>query len=169
MSLIYQAIESSVENWLAVQDLAAHTLDEQMLPLDQEKMLANTLAGVMLASGKVVGYAAQTASYTETDTAEIGSLIVHPNYRGRGLGSDLIRVTTSRVVLTAVKNILAFCNPNSAPLFEKLGYQHMSLDDVPSDSLLNCQNCPKKCNFPLNSCCDKAYIFEDAWSRNKVE
>lgn len=174
MAIEYLAIESNIENWAFMQELAGFTADAQMVPLSQEKMLRNTLATVALDSGVVVGYCAQTQYYPDSRTAEVGSLIVDPFYRGQGIGTELIGITTARVLLSSmvtglqIDTVLAFCNPNSAPLFKKRGYKHVSLTEIPPESLFGCSDCPKTCLFPLGSCCDVAYVYVDD-AQDKVE
>ena len=174
MEIIYRTVESSPENWAYIQELASHTIDEQMLPLTEEKMLSNTLACVALWKGDVIGYAAQTAYYPASKTAEVGSLIVDPLHRGNGIGSELIRRTTALIVVSGahgsqdINDIMAFCNPKSASIFKKQGFTHVSLTEVPPESLFECAKCPKKCFFPLGECCDKAYIYVDD-PEDKVE
>lgn len=169
MNIYYYALSDVPESWPSLEALAAYSLDEQMLPLTPAKLQTNTLAVVAMHGVTVAGYMAQTAYYEHAKTAEVGSLIVNPDYRGKGIGTELIRRVTSRVLLSGamgdqdIETILAFCNPLSAPLFQKRGYQHVSLTSIPRESLFACQDCPKHCVVPVDECCDRAYIYADSY------
>lgn len=176
MSVEYAAIRPDSASWERLRDLAALTAGEQMIVLDKQKSYNNQLATVAVNSERdIIGYMAQTATYDD-GIVEVGSLIVHPYYRKTGVlrvenvSAELVRRTTKRVIMSGAQKILAFCNPRSGPVFEGRGFKHVSLSQVPNVALFSCYECPKKCSFPGQACCDKAYIFASPVLRSdKVE
>ncbi len=158
--IIYKAFEPGPDDWQYIQELANYCEGEQMLPITQAKIISNKLGLVALDGDKIVGYIAQTALYNGS-TAEIGSLIVHPQYRKQGIANELIRIDTTRIIMSGVESLIAFCNPNSAPIFIGRGFKLVSLCSLPTDSLLACTGCPKKEKLIGSICCDRAYMFAD--------
>lgn len=86
----------------------------------------------VLSSGKIVGHKAETGEICssaaiipyDNDLASIGMVIVHPNYRGLGLGKE----TTKNCVNLVPDNtaVMLIATPDGKPLYERLGFRVVS-------------------------------------------
>ena len=78
-----------------------------------------------------------------TDLAWIGMLLVHPQYRGRGIGRALLQHCLAYLSDCAIRCVKLDATPLGKPLYEQLGFEHeWSLDrwesaasDLPEDSV----------------------------------
>jgi N-acetylglutamate synthase-like GNAT family acetyltransferase len=62
---------------------------------------------------------------------EIGSLIVNPNNRGKGIAHQLVSVMTNHLLSLGVNQIIAFCNPDSESIFRDAGYKIQNPEQSP--------------------------------------
>jgi N-acetylglutamate synthase-like GNAT family acetyltransferase len=130
----------------------------QMLPVDRnalsERLNNEDPQVIMMIGEEVVGYCAMTGVYKEKDgyIHEIGSLIVNPNYRGKGIAHKLVSVMTDYLLRLGIKKIIAFCNPDSEPIFTGSGYKIQNPSNLPVAIFEPCAQCPKKPKS--GGCCD---------------
>lgn len=144
-----------------LEHLCAETQEEdvQMLPLNPDRIATQTerFVAVRFEARQVVGYCAQIATYPGA-IAEVGSLIVDAPFRRHGLARQLVVAVTNAIKARTFMPI-AFCNPTSQGVFEKVGYEPLPVSDIPPLALELCQACPKQ---PAGGgCCDKAYIYNE--------
>jgi putative acetyltransferase len=89
-----------------------------LLPLEQdERRLANLLESEIYVydDGRVCGYSALYGS-------EIRALFVHPDFRGKGIGTQLLTHLLSRVIGEAILYV-AKTNFSAKKLYEKYGFK----------------------------------------------
>jgi len=75
------------------------------------------------------------------DTAEIRSLATHPDFRGRGLGSNIVRYLVEDAKQIGIEQIIALSLIEE--FFEKLGFKPKSKEELPSTIWDECSRCPK--------------------------
>lgn len=85
--------------------------------------------------------------------AEVRSLIVRPEARGRGMGRLLIDACLSEAVTLGIYRV--FVLTNQEPFFEKMGFARAGKDALPQKVWADCVNCPK---FP--DCDETAMVME---------
>ena len=75
------------------------------------------------------------------DTAEIRSLATHPEFRGRGLASKIVRYLVEDAKQLGIEQIIALTLIEG--FFKKLGFKPKRKEDLPSKIWDECSRCPK--------------------------
>ena len=75
------------------------------------------------------------------DTAEIRSLTTHPEFRGRGLGSNIVRYLVEDAKQIGIEKIIALTLIEE--FFKTLGFQPKRKEELPSKIWDECSRCPK--------------------------
>ena len=75
------------------------------------------------------------------DTAEIRSLTTHPEFRGRGLGSNIVRYLVEDAKQIGIEQIIALSLIEE--FFKKLGFKPKRKEELPSKVWDECSRCPK--------------------------
>ena len=75
------------------------------------------------------------------DTAEIRSLATHPEFRGRGLGSKIVRYLVEDAKQLGIEQIIALTLIEE--FFKKLGFKPKRKEELPSKIWDECSRCPK--------------------------
>jgi len=75
------------------------------------------------------------------DTAEIRSLASHPEFRGRGLASKIVRYLVEDAKQLGIEQIIALTLIEG--FFKKLGFKPKRKEDLPSKIWDECSRCPK--------------------------
>jgi amino-acid N-acetyltransferase len=132
-----------------VQDVKAmHALinhyakEREMLPRSLNSIYENIQEYlVAMEKDKLVGCCSLHVSWE--DLAEVKSLAVELNARGKGLGSKLVKTCHKNALSLGVQKV--FCLTYRPGFFEKLGYKQISRDELPHKVWGECINCP---HFP---------------------
>lgn len=119
-------------------------------------LLVDEVNGDLLAHGAIKWVS------TKNQILEIGTLVVNPDFKGKGLGLKVLSLVTD---LAKEKypdyQIFAFCNPQSLGLTKKLGWIEAKKEDLPSEVWDGCATCPNK-QKALDAgklCCDTVVIL----------
>jgi amino-acid N-acetyltransferase len=91
------------------------------------------------------------------DLAEIKSLVVDPEYQGKGLGSIVVEACLDEAVELGLKTIFALTT--SQDFFEKCGFTQATVSNFPLKVWNECLRCPKY------SRCDEIAVAIDLSSR----
>ena len=75
------------------------------------------------------------------DTAEIRSLTTHPEFRGRGLGSKMVRYLVEDAKQLGIEQIIALTLIEE--FFKQLGFKPKRKEELPSKIWDECSRCPK--------------------------
>ncbi|MCK5589464.1 MAG: N-acetyltransferase [Dehalococcoidales bacterium] len=75
------------------------------------------------------------------DTAEIRSLTTHPEFRGQGLGSKMVRYLVEDAKQIGIEKIIALTLIEE--FFKKLGFKPKRKEELPSKVWDECSRCPK--------------------------
>ena len=75
------------------------------------------------------------------DTAEIRSLATHPEFRGRGLGSNIVRYLVEDAKQIGIEQIIALTLIEE--FFKELGFKPKRKEELPSKIWDECSRCPK--------------------------
>lgn len=90
------------------------------LPADIEQMLKHTALHISAwDDGKLIGYA--RAVTDAVYRALVDDVIVDAPYRGKGIGTELVRRIGSE--LENVDEVFLGCDPNEASFYKRLGYK----------------------------------------------
>jgi amino-acid N-acetyltransferase len=93
--------------------------------------------------GEVIGCAALTA--LKPDVAEIRSLIVREDQRGRGIGRALVRSLLRRAGEIGYDEVVAITK-RAVAFYEELGFAETSFDRFPAEVLRECEDCAPFCS-----------------------
>lgn len=112
--------------YLAYQSEAALFGNQDIPPLKEtlselEEEFANGIVLKMVSEdGKIIG---SVRSYAKDKTAYIGKLMVHPDFRGKGYGSKLLREIERYYADTRYELFTSTRSVDNIRLYEKLGYK----------------------------------------------
>ncbi len=85
--------------------------------------------------------------------AEVRSLVVAPEARGRGLGRRLVEACLSDAVTLGIYRVFALTN--TVAFFQHMGFSEVAKDSLPQKVWGDCLNCPR---FP--DCDEIAMLME---------
>jgi amino-acid N-acetyltransferase len=108
--------------------------------------------------GKIVGCAA--LHITWEDLAEIRSLAVAPEMRGKGIGRKLVELCLNEAKELGIKRV--FVLTYQIDFFKKLGFSEINKGLLPHKVWTDCLNCPK---FPK---CDETAMIKNLESADGV-
>jgi amino-acid N-acetyltransferase len=87
------------------------------------------------------------------DIAEIRSLAVHPQFRERGLGAEIVRYLIEEARKIRIEKVFAFTLEDG--FFKKLGFEPKRKEELPSKVWDECVYCPK-----YSQCDETGLIFD---------
>ncbi len=93
-----------------------------------------------LAPGRVVGCTALSIIWA--DLAEVRSLAVDDEYRGRGIGRKLVEWAADEARRLQIRRLMSLTYEQA--FFEKLGFEVVSKDTLPLKVWSDCVRCPKR-------------------------
>lgn len=96
--------------------------------------------GVYEAEGQVVGCVGLTIIWA--DLAEIRSLAVEDEYRGKGIGSKLVEWTVQEARRLGIRRLMALTYEQR--FFEKHGFEPVAKETLPLKVWSDCVRCPKR-------------------------
>jgi GNAT superfamily N-acetyltransferase len=105
---------------------------------------------VVTDDGATIGHAGFLLIEVEVDGVELrgvglGGVMVHPDRRGRGIGENLVRETTSRMGSLRRSFGMLFCRDARLPFYERMGWRKVG-GDVVADQVRG------PIVMPLNAC-----------------
>jgi N-acetylglutamate synthase-like GNAT family acetyltransferase len=144
--------------------IASWTIGEHMLPKttkDIATLFDQGLSVVVFDREHPVGHAGITAQYPDTKQIEIGTIVTHPDMRGKHVGT----AATVAVLQLGQQEFpgwtpMAMANVQSATLFEKYGGVVMDTKLLSPTVFEFCITCPKRPPQPADGspkCCDTPY------------
>jgi amino-acid N-acetyltransferase len=132
--------------------IASHAERDKMILRPLDELYANLREFVVCEGpgGKVVGCAAVHIFWS--DLAELKCLAVSDEFQRQGIGRRLCEALQTDLRRLGVSRV--FTLTNSAPFFEKIGYQKVDKDALPRFIWGECVRCP---SFPL--CIEDALLL----------
>ena len=94
---------------------------------------------VAVENGEIIGCAALNISWE--NLAEVRSLVVDREHRGKGLGRHLVEACVSEAVTLGIYKV--FVLTDQAVFFAKQGFAEVSKDTLPHKIWADCLNCLK--------------------------
>ena len=159
--------EVDYSGYIPVVSALTYLYKDVMWPRTEEKIQAcfNKGHSVLLInemSGTLLAHATIKWVSTMNPILEIGTVVVNPDVKGKGLG---LKVTSLVIDLAEEKypehQLFAFCNSESLGLFKKLGWIEAQKGDLPSEAWDGCATCPNKQKAVEAGklCCDTVVIL----------
>ena len=93
---------------------------KETLPELEEEFSHGVVLKMVSEDGRIIG---SVRSYAKDKTAYIGKLMVHPDFRGKGYGSKLLREIERYYVDTRYELFTSTRSVDNIRLYEKLGYK----------------------------------------------
>jgi len=90
--------------------------------------------------GRIAGCGALSVVWT--DLAEIKSLAVSEDYKGKGVGNQIVRYAIDNAEKLGIKRVFALTLEPG--FFKKLGFQTVDRDQLPMKVWSDCAKCPKQ-------------------------
>lgn len=114
--------------------------------------LYETLQALSVAeeNGHIIGVAGLHILWS--DLAEIRSLAIAPEYKGKGIGKQLVSHLIQEAESLGIARVFALTY--QVPFFEKCGFQLIEKEELPQKVWKDCMNCKK---FP--TCDETAMIY----------
>jgi len=128
-----------------MQRLVAPQVENGTILVRSNDELATNIRSYILAfdGEKLVGFTALHVHSPEL--AEIRSLIVDENYRGKGIGSALVSRAVEEGQVLGLKRVLALTY--AAPFFDKLSFREIPKESLPEHKIW--ADCIKCKHFPV--------------------
>lgn len=123
----------------------------KMLPRDPQSVREHIDNWLVAVEGSEVVGCVSLVPYNK-ELCELRSLAVHPDRRGRGLGSALIRAAIELARQRGMGRVLALTR--AVPLFEKAGFRRDFVANFPEKVWRDCAPCPFK-----EACDEVALIY----------
>jgi amino-acid N-acetyltransferase len=100
--------------------------------------------------GQVIGCCALEVIWS--DLAEVKSLAVEENHKGRGVGASLVNAAVEKAKLIGVPKVFGLTL--KPEFFEKLGFKVVDKNELPMKVWSDCARCPKQQN------CDETAVIK---------
>jgi amino-acid N-acetyltransferase len=101
-------------------------------------------------NGQVIGCCALEVIWS--DLAEVKSLAVEENHKGRGVGASLVNAAVEKAKLIGVPKVFGLTL--KPEFFEKLGFKVVDKNELPMKVWSDCARCPKQQN------CDETAVIK---------
>jgi amino-acid N-acetyltransferase len=108
-------------------------------PISQDNMDAEETRS---SQGKIVGCVGLSIIWA--DLAEVRSLAVDDEYRGQGIGRQLVEWTVQEARRLQIRRLMALTYEQK--FFEKIGFEVVAKESLPLKVWSDCVRCPKKVN-----------------------
>lgn len=108
--------------------------------------------------GKVVG--AGSLHVLGKDLAEVRSLVISPEEKGKGIGTKIIEKIREDAGKLGVENL--FSMTYQVGFFEKLGFTIVNKENYPAKIWKDCMNCPKFTN------CDETMLIQKVYDTSST-
>lgn len=120
-----------------INDYAARGI---MLPRTEFEMAENIRDFAVAFAGQHLVACGALHFYSPT-VAEIRSLAVHPDWKGHGLGRDIVRALEKEAFEHNLNSLFAFTYVDG--FFGKMGYRVVDREELPLKAWKDCLRCPK--------------------------
>jgi amino-acid N-acetyltransferase len=100
--------------------------------------------------GQVIGCCALEVIWS--DLAEVKSLAVEENHKGRGVGASLVNAAVEKAKIIGVPKVFGLTL--KPEFFEKLGFKVVDKNELPMKVWSDCARCPKQQN------CDETAVIK---------
>jgi amino-acid N-acetyltransferase len=100
--------------------------------------------------GQVIGCCALEVIWS--DLAEVKSLAVEENHKGRGVGASLVNAAVEKAHIIGVPKVFGLTL--KPEFFEKLGFKVVDKNELPMKVWSDCARCPKQQN------CDETAVIK---------
>lgn len=148
--VVRRAKATDVENMFNL--IRANSEQGLMLPRSRYKIFSR-LQGAVVAENdghEIVGCAILAILWG--DLAEIQSLVIAPNMRGKGMGKRIVNALIDEAIELGIPKVLTLTY--QVDFFSKLGFELIDKDSIPRKLWGECLECPK-----LESCDETAMMF----------
>lgn len=135
-----------------MQELVTPEVQNGVILYREDDEIANTIRSYILAKDKdrIVGFGALHI-YSKS-LAEIRSLIISGEYRGKGVGSEIVSRLEQEAKQLGIQELLALTYQQS--FFEKAGFKEIEKNEIPEHKIW--ADCIKCKHFPI--CNEKSMI-----------
>ena len=150
----FQFYKPTVSNIADMQSLVLDDVNNGNILDRSSSEMATTIRSytVVYHENQIVGFVA--LHIHTTSLAEIRSLVVHPEYRGNGIGSELVLKAISEAKQLDLKKILVLTYQQK--LFEKFDFNVIEKESIPENKIwLDCVKCK---HFPV---CDEIALIKE--------
>jgi amino-acid N-acetyltransferase len=150
MSILYE--KAKLSDIPAMQALVLPEVKSGVILFRSDDEVANNIRSYVLAKDKekVVGFAA--LHIHAPDLAEVRSLIVDSDYRGKNIGKDLVRYTMNEAKELGIKQLFTLTYQKA--FFEKLSFSEIPKESLPEHKIW--ADCVKCKHFPI---CDEIALI----------
>jgi amino-acid N-acetyltransferase len=122
-----------------------------MLPRTEFEIAENLRDFIVIQAGEKLAGCAALHFYTAS-TAEVRSLAVGPEFKGRGAGRMVIQSLEAEAQAFGLQSVFAFTY--IPEFFRKLGYSELERGELPLKAWKDCLRCPKF------QCCDETAVIK---------
>ena len=150
LEIIYK--KPTLKDIASMQELVKNEVDKGIILFRSADEMATTIRSYTLATcdNKILGFAA--LHIHNPKLAEIRSLIIDENSRGKKIGANLIKTMLEEGRLLGVSEVLALTY--RAEFFKKLGFVEIPKESIPESKIW--ADCIKCKHFPI---CDEVSLI----------
>jgi len=150
-----ELVKAKLSDIPTMQEMVVSEVKEGIILNRAEDEVATNIRSYVLAkdNGKLIGYAA--LHIHSKRLAEIRSLIVDEQYRGKGVGQDIVNFTLNEAKVIGVEEdvlVLTYL----PQFFEKLGFNEINKELIPEHKIW--ADCIKCIHFPI--CNEVALVYK---------
>ncbi len=129
----------------SMQNLVKNEVESGVILYRDENEMANTIRSYTIAreNGEIIGFAA--LHIYSPEIAEVRSLIIRDDYRGRGVGKALVEKLEEEARRLGLSKILTLTYRKE--FFEKSGFVEIPKEDIPEHKIW--ADCIKCKHFPI--------------------
>lgn len=134
--------KARIKDVKAIHSLLMHTEEHDGLVLPRSfSQLYSHLRDFVVAveDGKIIGCCALSLIWE--DLAEIRSLVVSPEHRGKHLGRKLVEACLSEAVTLGIYRVYTLTEVTG--FFARLGFEEEGMESLNQKIFLDCLNCPR--------------------------
>ena len=113
----------------------------EILPRTKEDVYRSIREWIVAETGETQIVGLGSLLVMSPDLAEIRSLVVHPNYHGRGIGRQIVELLLAEGGALEISRVFALTR--KPDFFLKLGYQLTRIEKLPRKVRRDCVFCPK--------------------------
>ena len=145
-------VKPTIADIKEMQELVSKEVQNGIILYRDDDEVANAIRSYVLARDgeHLIGFAA--LHIYSSHLAEIRSLIVHDNFRGKGVGSAIIAALEKEALGLGLKELLALTYQQT--FFEKAGFKEIEKSEIPEHKIW--ADCIKCKYFPI--CNEKSMI-----------
>ncbi len=144
------ARRARLEDVAALQELIRYYADQGILLPVTPGDLRQKIKNFYIISDKTRILACGALHYYTPTAAEVRSLAVAPQYRGSGLGREIVEALVKQARRRGLEMVFAFTY--AVPFFSRMGFVPIGRDLVPWKAWNDCVKCPKQ------ECCDETAV-----------